>query len=84
MENSDTSEQFDRLDGQKPLLTVVLAALALFLGMTEPFTQLKAPSARPKPAAARKLAKAYPLADRKYNNAMGKRSPFHPAERVIR
>lgn len=67
---------------QQRLLTGTVVGMALFLGLSQSFTLVKAPSARPKSSTTRRLAKAY-LVEKRRQDVPGDRSPFHPVERVL-
>ena len=68
---------------QQQLFSMGLASIALFLSLSQSFTLVKAPSARPKAPAARKMATTYMVVKRR-QDAPADRSPFHATERVLR
>ena len=68
--------------GHKQVLSVLVAGVSLFLTLSQSFTLVEAPSARPKSPSTRRVVKAYLVAKRR-QDVPGDRSPFHPTERVL-
>ena len=73
----------DPVTPQQQLFAMGLASIALFLSLSQSFTLVKSPSARPKAPAARKMAKTYMVVKRR-QDVPADRSPFHTTERVLR